>query len=48
MYKRYTFNTLTTRVYRPLGYERVHLPLYKVLETLFHIQGVDIFIHSEV
>ena len=25
--------------YRPLGYERVHLPLYKVTDTPFLIQG---------
>ena len=24
---------------RPLGYERVYLPLYKVADTPFHIQG---------
>ena len=27
---------------RLLGYERVHLPLYKVTDTPFHIQGVKI------
>ena len=27
---------------RPLGYERVYLPLYKVTDTPFHIQGHDI------
>ena len=31
-------------VYRPLGYERVYLPLHKVADTPFHIQGGDIFI----
>ena len=25
---------------RPLEYERVYLPLYKVADTLLHIQGV--------
>ena len=25
--------------YRPLGYERVYLPLCKVADTPFHIQG---------
>ena len=33
-------------IYRPLVYERVYLPLYKVADTPFHIQGDDIlFIH---
>ena len=27
--------------YRPLGYEKVYLRLYKVADTPFHIQGVD-------
>ena len=26
-------------IYRPLGYERVYLPIYKVADTLSHIQG---------
>ena len=26
----------------PLGYERVHLPLYKVADTPFHIQGDEL------
>ena len=26
-------------MYRPLGYERVYLPLHKVTDTPFHIQG---------
>ena len=34
---------LTTVIYRPLGYERVYLPLYKVADTPFHIQGDDIY-----
>ena len=29
-------------IYRPLGYERVYLPLYKEADTPFHIQGDDI------
>ena len=29
-------------IYRPLGYERVYLPLYKVADTPFNIQGGDI------
>ena len=33
---------LTT--YRHLGYERVYLPLYKVADTSFHIQGDGITI----
>ena len=27
------------RTFRPLGYERVYLPLWKVADTPFHIQG---------
>ena len=35
-----TSKTLGRRcIYRPLGYERVYLPLYKVADTPFHIQG---------
>ena len=30
-------------IYRPLGYERVYLPLCKVADTPFHIQGGDIY-----
>ena len=29
---------------RNLGYERVYLPLYKVADTPFHIQGDDVFL----
>ena len=29
------------RTYRPLGYERVYLPLCKVADTPFYIQGDD-------
>ena len=29
-------------LYRPLRHERVHLPLYKVADTPFHIQGGEI------
>ena len=29
--------------YCPLGYERVYLPLCKVADTPFHIQGDDMF-----
>ena len=32
----------TIYIYRPLGYERVYLPLYKVADTPFQIQGDDI------
>ena len=28
--------------HRPLGYERVYLPLYKVADTPFYVQGDDI------
>ena len=31
--------TLKLTTIRPLGYERVYLPLYKVADTPFHIQG---------
>ena len=30
-----------TGIYRPLGYERVYLPLCKVPDTPSHIQGDD-------
>ena len=30
------------RKFRPLGYERVYLPLCKVADTPFHIQGDDL------
>ena len=30
-------------IIRPLGFKRVHLPLYKVAYTPFHIQGDDIY-----
>ena len=30
-------------MYRLFGYERVYLPLCKVADTPFHIQGDDIF-----
>ena len=29
-------------IYRPLEYERVYLPLFKMADTPFHIQGGDI------
>ena len=29
-------------LYRPLGYERVYLPLCEVADTPFHMQGDDI------
>ena len=35
-------NRGTILTYRPFGYERVYLPLYKVADTPFHIQGDDI------
>ena len=30
-------------LYRPLGYERVYLPLFKVADTPFHIQGDELY-----
>ena len=30
---------------RPVGYERVYLPLCKVADTPFHIQGDDVNMH---
>ena len=30
---------------RHLGYERVHLPLYKVADALFHFQGDKGLLH---
>ena len=30
-------------IYRPLRYERVYLPLGKVADTPFHIQGDDMY-----
>ena len=30
----------------PLGYERVYVPLYKVADTPFHIQGADFYLYS--
>ena len=33
---------LITNTNRPLGYERVSLPIYKVADTPFHIQGDEI------
>ena len=35
---------LLTTLLRHLGYERVHLPLYKVADTPFHIQGDYLFL----
>ena len=33
-------------IYRPLGYQRVYLPLYKVADIPFHIQRDDILINA--
>ena len=33
---------LTCSICSPLGYERVYLPLYKVADTPFQIQGDDV------
>ena len=45
-----SYSTVLCRCYqrslpinRPLGYEKVYLPLYKVADTPFHIQGEDIY-----
>ena len=35
---------LCSCLYRHLGYERVYLPLGKVADTPFHIQGDDILL----
>ena len=32
---------------RPLGYERVYLPLCKVADTSFHIQGDDVYVNEK-
>ena len=37
--------THTAETYRPLGYERVYLPLCKAADTPFYIQGNDIYIY---
>ena len=34
-------------LFGPVGYERVYLPLYKVADTPFHIQGDDIYTRSQ-
>ena len=34
--------TVKVEIFRPLGYERVYLPLYEVADTPFHIQGNDL------
>ena len=34
-----------TRITRPLGYERVYLPLCKVADTPFHIQDDKLLLH---
>ena len=33
---------------RPLGYERVHLPLGKVADTPFHIQGDEFIVDIKI
>ena len=45
-----SYSTVLCRCYqrlfpiiRPLGYEKVYLPPYKVADTPFHIQGEDIY-----
>ena len=37
----YAVNHINRHIYRPLGYVRVYLPLCKVADTPFHIQGDD-------
>ena len=39
----YKFKSLIDKI-RPLGYERVYLPLCKMADTPFHIQGDDLLI----
>ena len=34
-----TILSMSVAFYRPLGYERVYLPLYKVADTPYYIQG---------
>ena len=36
-------NMSNMTTYRPLGYERVYLPLCRVADTPFHIQGDDMW-----
>ena len=38
----FTSVTLFCSTFRPLGYEMVHLPLCKVADAPFHIQGGDL------
>ena len=40
------YDVIIINTIRPLGYERVYLPLYKVADTPFHIQGDDIYVQS--
>ena len=35
---------LFNKHYRSLGYKRVYLPLYKVADAPFHIQGDDMYV----
>ena len=37
-----TAMTIILGIFRPLGYERVYLPLCKVADTPFHSQGDDL------
>ena len=41
-------NIADINIYRHLGYERVHLPLYKVADTPFHIQGDDVSTQNDL
>ena len=38
----HNFHNIIIWVSRPLGYERVYLPLCKVADTPFHIQGHEV------
>ena len=35
-------------IYRPLGYKRVYLQLYKVALTTFDVQGVEILVYTKL
>ena len=41
-------NIADINIYRHLGYERVYLPLYKVADTPFHIQGDDVSTQNDL
>ena len=39
---------LSLLIFRPPGYERVYLPLCKVADTPFHIQGDDLLFNPPI